>query len=105
MILCENLTKLFDANSGIKEINLQFAPGIIYGIIGYNGAGKTTLLNCIEGLYIPTSGSVNHNGIKTNNEKEFLPYRRKISFVPTYDYLYPILTCIYNIELSAILRR
>ena len=104
IILCENLTKLFDANSGIKEINLQFAPGIIYGIIGYNGAGKTTLLNCIEGLYIPTSGSVNHNGIKTNNEKEFLPYRRKISFVPTYDYLYPKLTCIENIELAAILR-
>jgi ABC-type multidrug transport system ATPase subunit len=104
MIVCENLTKLFDANSGIREINLQFTPGIIYGVIGYNGAGKTTLLNCIEGLYIPTSGYVYHNGIKTNNEKDFLPYRRKISFVPTDDYLYPKLTCMENIELATILR-
>jgi ABC-type multidrug transport system ATPase subunit len=50
MIVCENLTKLFDANSGIKNINVQFSPGVIYGIIGYNGVGKTTLLHCIEGL-------------------------------------------------------
>ena len=47
MIVCEKLTKLFDANSGIKEMDLQFTPGII----GYNGAGKTTLLNCIEWFY------------------------------------------------------
>jgi ABC-type multidrug transport system ATPase subunit len=95
---------MFNTDSGIKNINLQFSPGIIYGIIGYNGAGKTTLLNCIEGLYIPTSGFVSHNGIKTTNEKEFLPYRRKIAFLPSDDYLYPKMTCMENIELAAILR-
>ena len=104
MIVCEKLTKLFDENSGIKDINLQFAPGIIYGIIGANGSGKTTLLNCITGLYIPTSGSVYHNSIKTSDEKEFLPYRRKIAFLPADDYLYPKLTCMENIELTTILR-
>jgi len=104
MIRCENLTKLFDTNSGIKDINLQFSPGIIYGIIGYNGSGKTTLLNCIEGLRLPTSGSVLHNDIKTTNEKEFLPYRRKIAFLPTDNYLYPALTCLENLELTTILR-
>jgi ABC-2 type transport system ATP-binding protein len=45
LIRCENLSKLFAASSGIRNINLQFSPGAIYGIIGYNGAGKTTLLN------------------------------------------------------------
>jgi ABC-type multidrug transport system ATPase subunit len=104
MIACENLIKLFDAHSGIKDINLHFDPGIIYGIIGYNGSGKTTLLNCIEGLYVPTSGCVSHNNIKTTNEKEFLPYRRKIAFLLTNDYLYPNLTCLENLELTTILR-
>jgi len=103
MIVCEHLTKLFNANSGIKDINLQFSPGIIYGIIGYNGAGKTTLLNCIEGLYIPTSGFVSHDNVKTTNDKDFLHYRRKIAFLPSDDYLYPKLTCMENIELSTIL--
>ena len=104
MIICENLAKLFNASPGIKNINLQFSPGIIYGIIGYNGAGKTTLLNCIEGLYIPTSGSVSHGTVKTTDEKDFLPYRRKIAFLPSDNYLYPKLTCMENIELATILR-
>jgi len=104
MIVCEHLTKLFNANSGIKDINLQFSPGIIYGIIGYNGAGKTTLLNCIEGLYIPTSGFVSHDNVKITNDKDFLHYRRKIAFLPSDDYLYPKLTCMENIELATILK-
>jgi ABC-type multidrug transport system ATPase subunit len=104
MIICEHLTKLFDPNSGIKDINLQFSPGIIYGIIGNNGSGKTALLNCIEGLYVPTSGFVSHDNVKTTEAKDFLPHRRKIAFLPSYDFLYPQLTCMENIELSAILR-
>jgi ABC-type multidrug transport system ATPase subunit len=104
MIICENITKMFGSNSGLKSVNLQFTPGIIYGIIGYNGAGKTTLFNCIEGLYIPTSGFVCHNNIKTINEKDFLQYRRKIAFLPNDDYLYPYLTCMENIELATILK-
>ena len=104
MIVCENLSKMFNENSGIRDIDLTFEPGIIYGIIGYNGSGKTTLLNCIEGLYTPTSGFVFHGNIKTTNESDFLPYRRKISFLPSNDYLYPRLTCSENIELAAILR-
>ena len=104
MIKCENLTKLFNNNPGIKDINLQFSPGLIYGIIGLNGSGKTTLLNCIEGLYVPTSGFVSHNNVKTVNEKEFTPYRRRIAFLPSDEYLYPKLTCLENIELASILR-
>ena len=104
LILCENLTKLFDENSGIKNINLKFERGMIYGIIGGNGSGKTTLLNCIAGLYIPASGSVYFNSVKTTNEKEFLPYRRNMAFLPADDYLYPRLTCIENIELATIIK-
>ncbi|MCL2184309.1 MAG: ABC transporter ATP-binding protein [Treponema sp.] len=104
MIICENLSKTFGSNTAIKNVNLKFMPGIIYGIIGYNGAGKTTLFNCIEGLYIPASGFVSHNDIKTTNEKDFLPYRRNIAFLPNEDYLYPNLTCMENIELAVILK-
>jgi len=104
MIICEHLTKLFNADSGIKDINLQLLPGIIYGIIGFNGAGKTTLLNCIEGLYIPTSGFVSHDNVKTTNDKDFMHHRRKIAFLPADDFLYPQLTCMENIELTTILK-
>lgn len=104
MIRCENLTKVFNEKAGIHAINLTFSPGKIYGIIGYNGAGKTTLLRCIEGLYVPTSGHVYHNDICTTQDREFLPYRRRIAFLPTEEYLYQKLTCRENIELATILR-
>jgi len=114
MIKCENLYKLFggetaslaayDKSSGIKNINLQFEQGVIYGVIGYNGAGKTTLFNCIEGIYSPTSGSVTHSGIKTTDDKEFASRRGKIAFLPSDEYLYPSLTCMENIELASILK-
>ncbi|MFP3041792.1 ABC transporter ATP-binding protein [Treponema primitia] len=104
MIECVNAAKLFNETAGIKNINLQFLPGIIYGIIGYNGAGKTTLLRCIEGLYLPTSGCVYHNGVKTSDQKDFFPIRKRIAFLPTEDYLYNRLTCMDNIELATILR-
>jgi ABC-type multidrug transport system ATPase subunit len=95
---------MFNTLSGIRNINLQFSPGLIYGIIGYNGAGKTTLLNCLEGLYIPTAGVVYHNDIRTTDERAFLKMRRNIAFLPSDDYLYPKLTCMENIELATLLR-
>jgi ABC-type multidrug transport system ATPase subunit len=104
MIRCENLTLAFDEKSGIYDINLQFSPGILYGIIGYNGAGKTTLLRCIEGLYLPSSGHVYHNGISTGQENDFLQTRKRIAYLPTDEYLYKKLTCAENIELATILR-
>jgi ABC-type multidrug transport system ATPase subunit len=73
-------------------------------VIGYNGAGKTTLLRCIEGVYMPSEGSVYHNDISTWQTKKFLPCRRRIAFLPIDDFLYDKLTCVENIELATILR-
>ena len=104
MIKCENLYKLFSTSIGIKNVNITFEPGVIYGIVGYNGAGKTTLLRCLEGLYIPTSGNVYHNEVLTTQHKKFVKKREKISFLPTDEYLYKKLTCLENIELATVLR-
>ncbi|MDR2418212.1 MAG: ABC transporter ATP-binding protein [Treponema sp.] len=104
MIICKNLSKLFGGKPGIREVNLSFSPGIIYGIIGYNGAGKTTILHCIEGVYLPSTGSVYHNDISTQQTKKFPSCRRRIAFLPSNDFLYGKLTCIEDIELATILR-
>lgn len=104
MIRCENLCKFFSPGMGIKNINIVFEPGAVYGIMGYNGAGKTTLLRCLEGLYAPTSGHVYHNEVSTTHYKQFAAIRKNIAFLPTDEYLYKKLTCLENMELAAILR-
>lgn len=40
------------------QLNLEVAPGQIWGVLGPNGAGKTTLLHTLAGLKTPRSGRV-----------------------------------------------
>lgn len=50
MITLRNLSKKYGTNEVLKNINIQFDKGKVYGIVGENGAGKTTLFRCIAGL-------------------------------------------------------
>ena len=42
----------------LQDLNLEIAPGEIYGLLGPNGSGKSTTLKIILGLIEPTRGSV-----------------------------------------------
>lgn len=46
----------------LRDIDLEFAPGMIHGVIGPNGSGKTTLLGLLAGLLAPNRGAVRLNG-------------------------------------------
>ncbi len=50
MIKIKGLSKNFGKNEVLKDINMEFSKGRVYGIVGENGAGKTTLFRCIAGL-------------------------------------------------------
>ena len=50
MIYIQNLSKNFGNKQVLKNVNMQFERGNVYGIVGENGSGKTTLFRCIAGL-------------------------------------------------------
>ena len=50
MMKIKGLSKSYNNNEVLKEINMEFSRGKAYGIVGENGAGKTTLFKCIAGL-------------------------------------------------------
>lgn len=54
----KNLTKEYDTNFKLGEINLNIPSGQIIGLIGENGAGKTTLIKLILNIIRPTTGSI-----------------------------------------------
>lgn len=64
----KNVLKLTDMSiqfgglKAIDELRLEVNEGEIVAIIGPNGAGKTTAFNCITGIYIPTSGTIEYLG-------------------------------------------
>jgi len=50
MINIHNLSKNFGNKQVLKNVNMLFERGNVYGIVGENGSGKTTLFRCIAGL-------------------------------------------------------
>lgn len=61
-IKLQNITKTIKSTTVLKNINLSFEQGIVYGISGQNGCGKTMLMRIICGLIIPSQGTVIING-------------------------------------------
>jgi len=50
MIKVNNLSKYYGTKQVLKNINISFEKGTVYGIVGENGSGKTTLFRCIAEL-------------------------------------------------------
>lgn len=58
MICTTNVTLAYGKRILFKDVNIKFAPGNCYGLIGANGAGKSTFLKILSGDIEPDSGTV-----------------------------------------------
>lgn len=58
MISVSNLSLRYGKRTLFEDVNLKFAHGNCYGVIGANGAGKSTFLKILSGDVQQTSGSV-----------------------------------------------
>lgn len=67
IIEIKNLSHSFlDGTLGINEINLSISEGEFIVIGGQNGSGKTTLLRHLNGLLLPTKGTVLVEGVEVS---------------------------------------
>jgi len=58
MIQIKNLSKHYGKLAAVDNLNIDVAPGEIFGFLGPNGAGKTTTIRCMMGILKATSGQV-----------------------------------------------
>ncbi len=85
MIDIQNLHFSYKKKKVFDSLNLQFAPGHVYGLLGRNGTGKSTLLRNIAGLLFPKKGKISVDGnIPGLREPRFL---QNIFMVPEEFYL------------------
>ena len=59
----ENLTVVYHQNTpfeylALNKITTTFEEGVYYGIVGHTGSGKSTLIQTLNGLLLPSSGTV-----------------------------------------------
>jgi ATP-binding cassette, subfamily B, bacterial len=47
----------------LENVNLTLAAGSVIAVVGENGAGKSTLVKLLVGLYQPTSGRIEVDGV------------------------------------------
>ncbi|MDD4635594.1 MAG: glycine betaine/L-proline ABC transporter ATP-binding protein [Dehalococcoidales bacterium] len=92
---------------GVAGVNFEVAEGEIFVIIGLSGSGKSTLLRCINGLLMPTSGSllIDGNAVEKMGDKDLRSLRgEKISMVFQHFAILPNRSIIDNVAFGLELR-
>ena len=72
------------AYQALSNINLNIQDETITAVIGHTGSGKSTLMQLVDGLLIPTNGSITVGKVKVtpNSSKEdFAKLRNHVGFV------------------------
>ena len=65
----------------LKGITLKFEPGEKVAVLGRIGSGKSTVLRLLAGLYEPTEGLVEVNGVDLRQIDPY-DFRAKVGYVP-----------------------
>lgn len=87
MIHLQNIIKQYgiaeNKITAVDDVSFSVGKGEIFGVIGYSGAGKSTLIRLLNGLEMPTSGSVKVGGLEISSTKgkQLRMARQKVSMV------------------------
>ena len=103
MITTENLTVRFGKEALFENVNIKFAPGNCYGLIGANGAGKSTFLRCLNLLETPTEGEIYFdNQLITDKKCDINKIREHMGMVFQHFNLFNNKTILENITLAPV---
>lgn len=78
MIEFKGVTQKFGDRTVLNNINVKLSERRI-AIVGSNGSGKSTFARLVNGLQLPTSGTVEVDGIDTRDNGKAV--RKKVGFV------------------------
>ncbi|TRZ37122.1 methionine ABC transporter ATP-binding protein [Niallia circulans] len=87
MINIQKVKKIYPSKRGkvtaVDNVNLTIDKGEIFGVIGYSGAGKSTLIRMLNGLEIPSEGTVSVAGYEVSKIKgrKLRQARQEISMI------------------------
>ncbi len=106
IIQMSNVWASYDSkNFALEGINMSIDRGTNYAIIGQSGSGKSTLLKLMNGMMIPSKGTIKIDYVSPNmNEKKFKNMMHTIGYIPQSLGLVKNITVIENTLLGALPR-
>ena len=96
-IRVEKVSRWYGNVVAVNEISFTLGQGIT-GLLGPNGAGKSTMLHMLAGLLQPSSGSAKVLGAPAWQNPDIY---RHVGFVPEREAVYPFLTGLDFVRMSA----
>ncbi len=98
-IIAAELTKRFEEDAGVFDLDLQVERGRIVALIGPSGSGKTTSVRLMTGLLAPDSGSISVLGQEPTS---FTPEAQShIGYMAQDSVFFPDLTLRENLNFAA----
>ncbi|MDR6725012.1 ABC-2 type transport system ATP-binding protein [Paenibacillus amylolyticus] len=102
MLEVKQVSKVYDGQRGVHQLDFTMERGEIVGFLGPNGAGKTTTMRMITGYLQPTTGSITVDGVSVHEQGRSV--RSKIGYLPETPPLYPDMTVQSYLKFIANLR-
>ena len=65
----------------LKDFDLKIEKGSFVSILGHNGSGKSTVARLMNGLRIPSSGTVTVDGFSTADDKNEFEIKKRVGLV------------------------
>lgn len=66
LLEAKGLTKAFDGNVVLSDVDLVLYAGEVHALVGENGAGKSTLIKTLGGVHRPDAGAILLDGKKAH---------------------------------------
>ena len=80
VVEAHGLSKHFGDTVALEHLDLDVAPGTVFGFLGPNGAGKTTTIRLLVGLQRPTAGAGRVLGLDITTERDAI--HRRVGYLP-----------------------
>jgi len=77
-IRIKGVSKRFGDFTAVDNVNLDIEQGELFSILGGSGCGKTTLLRMLAGFEMPSSGTIEIDGVDVTHQA---PYDRPVNMM------------------------